>query len=116
MKVKIMIGDVETVATMTDSETARDFISLLPLSLTLEDYADTEKISNLPRGLSTEGAPAGYDPSIGDITYYAPWGNLAIFIKDFGYADGLVHLGKIESIMDALSIPGSIEITIELVE
>jgi hypothetical protein len=38
--------------------------------------------------LFTAGAPAGSDPSVGDITYYAP-GNLAIFYRDFGYSRGL---------------------------
>jgi hypothetical protein len=32
---------------------------------------------------------------VGDITYYAPWGNLAIFYRDFGYSPGLVRLGHI---------------------
>jgi hypothetical protein len=82
----------------------------------LEDYAGTEKISYLPRRLSTEGAPAGSDPSVGDITYYAPWGNLAIFYRDFRYASGLVILGSIDFGMEALNVPGSVEVTIELVE
>ena len=65
---------------------------MLPLTLTLKDYAGTEKISDLPRKLSTQGAPSGSDPSVGDITLYAPWGNLAIFYRDFGYASGLIIL------------------------
>lgn len=115
MKIKITLNDAVITATLIDSETARDFISLLPLTLTLENYGDTEKVSDLPRGLSTEGAPAGYDPSVGDITYYSPWGNLAIFIKDFRYSDGLIPLGKIDGSMDALDISGSLNATIELV-
>jgi hypothetical protein len=38
--------------------------------------------------------PAGSEASVGDITYYAPWENLAIFYNDFGYASRLVILGK----------------------
>ena len=76
----------------------------VPMSLTLEDYAATEKISNLPRKLSTEGAPAGSDPSIGDIAYYSPWGNLAIFYRDFRYSSGLIKLGKIDSGIEALNV------------
>ena len=97
MKMSLKVGDKVLTATLIDSATTRDFISLLPLTLTLEDYAGTEKISNLPKRLSTEGAPSGSDPSVGDITYYAPWGNLAIFYRDFGYSSGLVILGKIDS-------------------
>ena len=66
---------------MLDSETTRDFISLLPLTLTLSDYAQTEKVSDLPRRLSTADAPDGVDPDVGDIAYYAPWGNLAIYYR-----------------------------------
>ena len=51
---------------------------------------------------------------MGDITYYAPWGNLAIFYKDFGYSRGLVILGKIDSGLEALIVPGSLRVTIEL--
>ena len=76
----------------------------------------TEKISDLPRKLSTRGAPAGIDPDVGDITYYAPWGNLAIFIKDFGYSRGLVKLGRIETGLKALQRRGALAVRMELVE
>jgi len=83
------------------------------LTLTLEDYASTEKIGYLPRKLSTAGAPAGIDPTVGDITYYAPWGNLAIFYENFGYANGLVKLCRIDSGIEALSVRGSLKVVIE---
>jgi hypothetical protein len=116
MKVRIKIGEKEVTATLKDSETARDFASLLPLTLTLEDYAHTEKISDLPKRLSTDGAPSGSDPDVGDIAYYAPWGNLAIYYKDFGYSNGLIILGKIDSGPEAFDMPGSVKATIELVK
>ena len=115
MKIRLKLEDTVITATLIDSKTTQDFISLLPLTLTLEDYAGTEKISDLPKRLSTEGAPSGSDPSVGDIAYYAPWGNLAIFYRDSGYASGLVILGKIDSGIEALNVPGSVKVTIELV-
>jgi hypothetical protein len=116
MKIRITLEDAVITATLTDSQTTRDFVSLLPSTLTLEDYAGTEKISYLPQKLSTEDASPGSDPAIGDITYYAPWGNLAIFYRDFGYASGLVILGKMDSNVEALDVPGPIEATIELIK
>jgi hypothetical protein len=101
---------------LLDNATSRDFVSLLPISLTLKDYAATEKISDLPRKLSTEGAPAGSDPSVGDIAYYAPWGNLAVFHKDFHYSSGLIKLGKIDSGIEALNVPGPATVTVELID
>jgi hypothetical protein len=53
---------------------------------------------------------------VGDIAYYAPWGNLAIFIKDFGYSRGLVKLGCIESGLDALQRRGGLCVRMELVK
>jgi hypothetical protein len=115
MKIRMDVEDTVITATLVDNATSRDFVSLLPLTLTLKDYAGTEKISDLPRRLSTEGAPPGSDPSIGDITYYSPWGNLAVFYRDFGYSNGLIKLGKIDSGVEALSRLGPLRVTIELI-
>lgn len=78
MKIRLTMGRRIQTAMLTDSAAARDFVKLLPLTLTLEDNASTDKVADLPRTLSIEGAPEGHDPSIGDITYYAPWGNLCL--------------------------------------
>jgi hypothetical protein len=99
-----------------DNATSRDFVSLLPMSLALEDYGETEKIGYLPRKLSTEGAPPGSDPSAGDVTYYAPRGNLALFRRDFRYSTGLIKLGKIDSGSEALDATGSVKATIERID
>jgi len=115
MKLKITTGSTVLTATMLDNATSRDFMSLLPLTLTLKDYAGTEKISDLPRKLSTQGAPSGSNPSVGDITLYAPWGNLAIFYRDFGYASGLIILGQIDSGVEKLAQLNG-EVTIERIK
>jgi hypothetical protein len=115
MKIRLTFDGKAVEATLLDNATARDLLSLLPMTLTLEDYASTEKIGYPPRKLSTAGAPAGVDPSVGDIAYYAPWGNLAIFYKDFGYSRGLIGLGRIDSGIEALNVPGSLKVTIERV-
>jgi hypothetical protein len=116
MKIRIDVEGTAITATLDDTEVARDFASVLPLSLTLEDYASTEKISDLPRKLSTRGAPAGTDASVGDISYYAPWGNLAVFYRRSGYATGLVKIGAIDAGTEALSRAGSLAVKFEIVE
>jgi hypothetical protein len=115
MKLKITIGQTVLTGTMYDNPTSADFISLLPLTLTLQDYAATEKVSDLPKKLSTKDAPAGYKPSVGDITIYAPWGNLAIFYKDFSYSSGLIVVGKIDGDLSVLKQPGSVQAIMELI-
>lgn len=102
MNILLTINGQVLSATLEDSAASRDFLSLLPLTLDLEDYASTEKIAQLPAKLSTAGAPKGMTPAVGDITYYAPWGNLAIFYKDSGHANGLVKLGHIHGDIQVL--------------
>lgn len=116
MKIRIETEDTSLTATLDDTEAARDFALLLPLTLTLEDYASTEKIATLPRKLTTRGAPPGSDPDVGDLAYYAPWGNLAIYYRDFGYSAGLVMLGRIDGGVEALRRAGKLRVTITRVE
>jgi hypothetical protein len=115
MKIRMTINGKSMTATLTDSPTTLDFIAMLPLTLKLDDYESTEKIAYLSKKLSTKSAPAGIDPDVGDITYYAPWGNLAIFYRDFGYSKGLIKLGQIDSGVEVLNVQGSLKVTIEAV-
>jgi hypothetical protein len=39
---------------------------------------------------------AGTAGAAGDLTIYAPWGNLAIFYRGFTYTDDLIRLGSLE--------------------
>lgn len=113
MKIKFTLNGTPVVAILEDNATTRDFLALLPLKVKLEDYASTEKIAYLPSKLSTRGAPAAIDPEAGDVTYYAPWGNLALFYKDFRRSPNLVKLGRIVEGFDVLKVAGTSEITIE---
>jgi hypothetical protein len=61
MRIQIDFGNTRLTGTLEDTAASRDFASLLPLTLTLEDYNRTEKISDLPKKLSVQGAPAGVD-------------------------------------------------------
>jgi hypothetical protein len=103
VQIRLGAGDRNHPARLEDSTTARDFAALLPLRLILKDYASTEKIADLPRRLSTEGAPVAIDPVAGDLGYYAPWGNLALFYRDGHHSPGLVRLGRVESDVEALA-------------
>lgn len=95
-KIRIIFGNEEVIVALLDNPTSRDFLSLLPLAVTFEDYARTEKITYLPRRLTTSNVAPG-DNIQGDFAYYAPWGNLAVFYEGFGRAGGLYILGRIES-------------------
>ena len=116
MEIRILIEGTALAATLEDNAASRDFVAQLPLDLTLEDYNATEKIADLPSRLSTEGTPEGVDPDVGDVTYFAPWGNLALFYRDFRYSRGLIRLGRIDGDVKLLERDGSIAVRIERVQ
>ncbi len=95
-KIQIQLDGRVFNAVLYENASAKDFLAQLPLTLTLSDFNGTEKIADLPKRISEEGAPAGFKPEAGDIAYYAPWGNLAIFYRDFRYSERLIRIGKIE--------------------
>ncbi|MEU0342400.1 cyclophilin-like fold protein [Streptomyces bobili] len=112
MDIRVTLDGRPVDATLNDSPAARDFAELLPLTLDLEDFHQTERIADLPRRLTTSGAPEPAAPKPGDLTYYAPWGNLALFYRDGDSANAdLLILGHIDADTDRLA--GADRITIE---
>lgn len=114
MRIRITVNGAVMSGLLQANPTGKDFAALLPLTLELSDYNATEKIAQLPGKLSTAGAPDGFTPTVGDIAFYAPWGNLAIFYKDFAYSHGLVKLGKIEGDTAPLKAAAPQKVLIEL--
>ncbi|MFD3719062.1 cyclophilin-like fold protein [Streptomyces sp. NPDC058674] len=91
-------------AALNDSPAARDFAALLPLTLALEDFHDTERVADLPRKLDTSGASEPDTARAGDIAYYALWGNLALFYRDGPAASAdLLILGHLDASADQLA-------------
>lgn len=72
MSIHITIGDQRFQATLDDSAATRDLAAQLPLTLEMSDHGSVEKTGPLPSPLSLTGQPAGADPDIGDVGYYAP--------------------------------------------
>ena len=100
IRIKLTFNNKEIIVRMNDNKAARD-------------YAGTEKVSDLPKKLSKDGAPSGSKPSAGSFAYYSPWGNLAVFYKDFQYSNGLIILGETEAGLENLKdIDGEVKVEI----
>lgn len=99
----LVVDGQEIPITLYDTPAANALYNILPLELQFEDFNHTEKISDLPEELPTEGESDGCDPDIGDFCLYAPWGNLSIFYQDFPYSDGLIPLGHVDAGMDLIA-------------
>ena len=118
MKIQIKVKDAVLRATLLDSEAARDFASLLPLSLPMNDLFRREKYGLLPRAIS-EGGKRTHTYEVGDIAYWPPGPDVAIFYRHDGRRiphPGIVMIGKVDSGIAALDGAGSTNVTIRLVK
>ena len=88
--------------TLYDTPAANALYNMLPLELTFEDFNGIEKIAYMDNELPTKGETEEFDPDIGDLCLYAPWGNLSIFYQDFRNSNELISLGHIDSGMEII--------------
>jgi hypothetical protein len=100
-----------------DSPATRDFLSMLPLTIRLEEFAGREKIGDLPRELSHRGTP-GSDPKDGDLIYFTPWGNLGFYYdtSGVGHSDQTLHIGTYDASREQLAQLQGDGVTVQIVE
>jgi len=118
MKIRLRIDNKVLTATLADNKTARDFVSLLPLTLTTNDLFGREKFGHLPRAISEEGKRT-HTYEIGELAYWSPGPDVAIYYRNDGEKipdPGIIVIGKIDSGVEALNVPGSAKVTIEPIE
>jgi hypothetical protein len=117
MKVRITANGTAMTATLIDSATTRDFVSLLPLTIK-NDLCAREKSGDLPRALA-EGGERMPTYEVGEVIYRSPSVHLAIYYHHDGDSipsPGIIVLGKIEGRVEALRAPGPVSVTIEAVK
>lgn len=96
VRIRLTVDGRSAVIRLYDNPASNHLLTLLPLTLTFEDYIGEEKISVLPRKLVTQGAER--QGKIDDFAYFSPWGNIAVFYKGkHPEGNGLIILGTIES-------------------
>lgn len=99
-----------------DNPTAKDFLTLLPMTLPVEEFAGREKIAQLHRELESAGSP-GSDPENGDLIYFTPWGNVGFYYNTdgIGYSDQTIHLGTYTATPEQLAQLEGANVTVEVV-
>ena len=113
MKIRMTFDNQSLTATLYDNPSARDLFSMLPLSLTIDDYGNNEKIAYLPRKLTEEGSGPFGNERPGDLGYFAPWGNLAMYHSSYSYSTGVIRLGHFEGGLEPLLVRGKYPLRIE---
>ncbi|MDD2700810.1 MAG: cyclophilin-like fold protein [Sideroxydans sp.] len=92
MRISIQSNGHSITYELNDSRAAQALYAQLPLTVKVEPYSDNEMIFYPPQKLATARTPLA-DAKAGTLAYYAPWGDVVMFFKDFGSAAGLYELG-----------------------
>lgn len=102
-RISMTVNDQKLMIVLYDTPESAALYNMLPLELHFEDYNSVEKIAYLPEELPVTDKSASYDPSVGDLCLYVPWGNLSLFYEDFRLSNGLISLGHIEAGLESFS-------------
>jgi hypothetical protein len=116
MKINITIGGKLLTATLVDNETARDFVSLLPLSVSINDLFGREKYGNLPKAL-LENGPRSNRYEVGEIAYWSPDHQVAVYYRQDGKSipsPGVIIIAKIDAGAEAFNVLGSVKVNIDV--
>ncbi len=113
-KLKITTGKTVLYAEFTDSETTKDFIKMLPLTLNMNDLSGREKYSGISKVLSKNGnVKTSFQK--GDLAYWLG-GGIAVFYNqdDHKIKAGLIVLARIEKGIEVFKEPESMQVKFEI--
>jgi hypothetical protein len=118
-RVRFAVGDAEIVVRLADNPTSRDFVSMLPLTLTFRDFNAMEMIGDVPRRPTTQDS-TGRAPADGDLIYFVPWGNLGFFYnaarRDASFDDRVIPIGTVVTGHERLNALETGPVRVELVQ
>jgi hypothetical protein len=76
-----------------DTVAAKDFYDQLPLNLPLKNFRDAQWMFYPPEKLSVTARESYHDGKKGELSYYAPWGDVFMLYRDFHAGDEMHRLG-----------------------
>ncbi|MEV7136430.1 cyclophilin-like fold protein [Arthrobacter sp. NPDC093128] len=117
---RLTVNGTAVEASMVDNATAREFCTLLPLTIRMSDMLGREAYgSGLPAVLTAE-APRRTDYKAGELVYWPPTNGIAVYYKVAGSPvpePGLIPLGRITRGLEAFQLTGgAADVTIDVAE
>ena len=82
----------------------------------MNDLFRREKYAHLPGAISSERKRT-HSYEVGDVAYWSPGPDVAIYYRHDDQEipnPGIIVIGKVDSGVETLSVPGSVRVTVEL--
>lgn len=93
MQIRITSQGKAATFQLYDTAAARELYGQLPLTLDLTNFRDAQWMFYPPRKLNVTTHEAYHDGKKGELSYYAPWGDVFMLYKDFHAGDEMHRLG-----------------------
>jgi len=115
MRIQIAMEGQQFHAVLDDSVASQNLLAQLPQTVEMTDHGGVEKTGPLRSPLSLDGQPAGADPDVGDLGYYAPGNDLVLYYGDQSYFPDIVILGRLEgdAAQRIAELAGRVTVTVE---
>ena len=110
------IADTDYKVTVDENTQAgKLFLNSLPLTLSFENFGSNERVAYLSKRLDMDSYDSHLSVKRGDMTYYVPWGNLAVFRKAYSSPSDLAPIGSMsENAISALEQSGDSEVSFKI--
>jgi hypothetical protein len=109
--VRITSNGQTAVFRLYDTGAAKQFYAQLPLTLELQNFRNAQWMFYPPNKLDVTAAEAYHDGKKGELSYYAPWGDVFMLYKDFYAGDEMHRIGVHVSGIDNIEkMTGSVRI------
>lgn len=93
MQIKITSKGHTATFQLYDTVAAKEFYDQLPLRLELTNFRDAQWMFYPPEKLNVKAEEAYHDGKKGELSYYAPWGDVFMLYRDFYAGDEMHRLG-----------------------
>ncbi len=93
MQVKVTSQGHTATFQLYDTVAAKELYDQLPLELDLSNFRDAQWMFYPPERLGVTEREAYHDGKKGELSYYAPWGDVFMLYKDFYAGDEMHRLG-----------------------
>ncbi len=111
MKVEITSGERRATFQLYDTKAAKEFYDQLPLDLPLSNFRNAQWMFYPPEKLNVTMIEAYHDGLKGELSYYAPWGDVFMLYENFYAGDemhrlgiGLTGIDQIKGMSDTIAI------------
>jgi hypothetical protein len=117
VRIRINVGNNEFTVIIYENETARNFVSKLPVTINMQELNGNEKFYRFSENLLNDSPQSPRTINTGDIMLWST-NTLVLFYKTFSTSYSYVRIGRIENVTGLENALGrsNVEVTFSIID